>query len=101
MSALIWPAAAGTPAKGASARHSAVEREVKLAVPDLDAVEARLLALVGYGARCSGEVHEFNYVLDTAQDELKGRGERLRIRDIMGRPGVQVTWKGPARLRNG
>jgi predicted adenylyl cyclase CyaB len=101
MQAVAWPAAAGKSGRRELVDRSALEREVKFAVPSLEQVAARLHALEGAGAHFIHAVHEYNYVLDTARDELKARGERLRIRDIEGRPGVQVTWKGPARLRNG
>jgi adenylate cyclase class 2 len=44
---------------------------------------------------------EHNDVLDTAGEDLKARDERLRVREIEGRPGVLVTWKGPGRVQNG
>lgn len=80
--------------------HGALEREVKLAVDSLDPVEARLRAL-GEGAVFLGVEHERNDVLDTAREDVKARGERLRIRTIAERPGVRVTWKGPAGVRAG
>jgi adenylate cyclase class IV len=81
--------------------HSRLEREVKLSVPHLDRVEARLQALTGAAASFFGCVCEQNYVLDTVDNALKARDERLRIREIAGRPGGQVTWKGPASVRGG
>ena len=82
--------------------NTAVEREVKLAVPDLGPITARLTALDAADDTAHLQtVHEHNYILDTPQGDLKARDERLRIRHIAGRPGVIVTWKGPARVRNG
>jgi len=100
-SLMAWPALAYAPADDRTVRQSMLEREAKFAVPDLDPVELRLRALAGAGACPLGAVRERNYVLDTARDELKARDERLRIREIEGRPGVQVTWKGPASVYRG
>jgi adenylate cyclase class 2 len=95
---LAWP----TPKRSDyTADHSTLEREVKLSVPHLDPIEARLRALTGAGATFLGVVYERNYVLDTEGDALKARDERLRIREIEGQPGVQVTWKGPASVHGG
>jgi adenylate cyclase class 2 len=96
-----WP----TPARDQNAtkavEHSALEREIKFAVPSLDPVVERLHGLDVAQAQRIGTEVEHNYVLDTPQDELKARDERLRIREIEGRPGVLVTWKGPASTRSG
>src|SRR5207245_1284752 len=78
-----------------------VEREVKLAVPDLGPVTARLDAFDADDASFLQIVHEHNLILDTPQGDLKARDERLRMRQIVGRPGVIVTWKGPAQVRHG
>src|SRR5438067_3517842 len=78
-----------------------VEREVKLAVPDLGPVTARLDAFDADDASFLQSVHEHNLILDTPQGDLKARDERLRMRQIVGRPGVIVTWKGPAQVRHG
>lgn len=97
----LWPVPAHEQGAAKAVEHSALEREVKLAVHSLDPVVDRLQALDGGRAhRVSSEV-EHNYVLDTANDDLKTRDERLRIREIDGRPGVLVTWKGPASVRSG
>ena len=69
------------------------ERELKLAVSDLTAVEQRLRAL---GAAFQGVEQETNQVLDTADGLLARRLQRLRLRTVAGKPGVYVTWKGPA-----
>lgn len=97
---LAWPARKRS-GQASPAAHGALEREVKLAVPHLEPVEARLRALRPVGAIFLSTVSERNFVLDTAGDELKARDERLRIREIEGQPGVQVTWKGPASVRGG
>lgn len=98
---VAWPLPACEAGQDRVVEHSTLEREVKLAVPDLAPVEDRLQALTVAGARLLGTVREHNYVLDTPRDELKARDERLRIRAIAGRRGVQVTWKGPASERGG
>ena len=86
---------------GPSTRHGKLEREVKFAVGDLDAVAARLHVLEDAGAVLLDTVQECNSVLDTVRQDLKARDERLRIREIAGQRGVQVTWKGPASVRHG
>lgn len=108
-----WPAPAHMEGAERKVHHSALEREVKLAVEDLGPVERRLRALGegagtnegeaarGAGAYYLGLTRESNEVLDTAREELKARDERLRVRTIEGRPGVRVTWKGPASVRGG
>jgi adenylate cyclase class 2 len=78
-----------------------VEREVKLAVPDLGPITARLHSLEADDASFLQTVHEHNSILDTSQRDLKARDERLRIRQIAGRPGAIVTWKGPGQVRGG
>jgi adenylate cyclase class 2 len=78
-----------------------IEREVKFSVPDLALIEGRLQVLEGAGAVRLGTVYERNYVLDTSNDDLRARDERLRIREVDGQSGVQVTWKGPASVRRG
>lgn len=98
-SAIAWPAPAHEESR--MVEHGALEREVKLSVPDIAPVHARLRALRAAGAHFLSTVRERNYVLDTARDNLKARDERLRIREIEGQAGVQVTWKGPASVRNG
>lgn len=99
--ALTGPAPAADALAGCATGHATVEREVKLAVPDLGPVAARLQALVADGARFLQTVHEHNHILDTADGDLKARDERLRLRQIAGHRGVIVTWKGPAHVRNG
>lgn len=69
------------------------ERELKLAVGDLAAVEQRLRTL---GAALQGIEQETNEVLDTTDGLLAHRLQRLRLRTVAGKPGVRVTWKGPA-----
>jgi adenylate cyclase class 2 len=101
VAAITWPAAISEQPGGSSPPLSVVEREVKFAVPELGPVEARLRVLEGAGAVRLGTVHERNYVLDTPNDDLRARDERLRIREVDGRGGVQVTWKGPASVRRG
>lgn len=96
-----WPAPARDQNPAKPVEHSALEREIKFAVPSLDPVVERLRGLDAVQAQRIGSEIEHNYVLDTAQDELKARDERLRIREIEGRPGVLVTWKGPASTRSG
>src|SRR5262249_20960967 len=78
-----------------------VEREVKLSVPDLGPIRARLNALDADDTSFLQTVHEHNLILDTTHGDLKARDERLRMRQIAGRPGALVTWKGPARVRRG
>jgi len=53
------------------------EIEIKLAVPDIAAVERRLAAL---GARRGPRLHEVNAVFDTPDQRLRGRGQLLRLR---------------------
>lgn len=96
-----WPAPARDQNAAQVVEHSALEREIKFAVPSLEPVVERLHGLDAGQARYIGSEVEHNFVLDTAQDELKARDERLRIREIEGRPGVLVTWKGPASTRSG
>ncbi len=97
----LWPAPAREQGAGKVVEHQALEREVKFAVSRLDPVVERLQALDASQAHRVGSEVEHNYVLDTLADELKARDERLRIREIEGRPGVLVTWKGPASTRSG
>jgi adenylate cyclase class 2 len=78
-----------------------VEREVKLAVSDLGPITARLHALEADDTSFLQTVHEHNSILDTPRGDLKARDERLRLRRIIGRPGVIVTWKGPGQVRHG
>jgi hypothetical protein len=91
-SSLTWPTPTHKGKENRSAAHRVLEREVKLSVPRLDPVEARLRALSGAGAAFLGVVYEHNDVLDTAGDILKARDERPRLRTIEGQPGVHVTW---------
>lgn len=101
MTERAWP----TPASHASGNrvvaYSELEREVKFAVPSLVPIEERLQALPSERASFIGITREHNDVLDTAGEELKARDERLRVREIEGRPGVLVTWKGPGRVQAG
>ena len=96
-----WPAPASEARSDRPVAHSELEREVKFAVPNLALVEERLRSVEGTEAQFISTIHERNYVLDTVREELKARDERLRIREIEERPGVQVTWKGPGRVRQG
>src|SRR2546423_8553520 len=99
---LTWPVIGGEALIDQAMDDTTVEREVKLAVPDLSPITARLTALDAADDTAHLQtVHEHNYILDTPQGDLKARDERLRMRHIVGRPGVIVTWKGPARVRNG
>ena len=100
---LTWPAPARDAGETQPVQHTVLEREVKLSVPDLDVVRVRLqdLQAASTTARFVGTTHERNTVLDTPQDDLRARDERLRIREIVERPGVQVTWKGPASTKGG
>lgn len=101
LSAIAWPAAARELPDEKMMHRGVLEREAKFAVSDLAAIDVRLRARAGPGARFLATVRERNYVLDTARDELKARDERLRIREIEGRPGVQITWKGLASVYRG
>src|SRR5947209_7599048 len=76
--------------------HTYLERELKFAVSGHDDIERRLKELEGTRARFIGVTRERNCVLDTDGDELKSRDERLRLREIVGPPGVTVMWNGPA-----
>ncbi|HZS88456.1 MAG TPA: class IV adenylate cyclase [Chloroflexota bacterium] len=100
-STITWPTPLSEQSAGSEPPLSVVEREVKFSVPELGPVEARLRVLAGAGAVRLGVVHERNYVLDTLNDDLRARDERLRVREVDGRGGVQVTWKGPASVRRG
>src|SRR5947209_5698875 len=94
-----WP----TPARDAGTEDvepRALEREIKFAVSSLAMIEERLTALQGTQAHFVDITHERNCVLDTDREELKARDERLRVREVEGRPGVMVTWKGPASAGN-
>lgn len=71
-----------------------VEREIKVEVPDLEAVEGRLRDLVAEGATFEGVEHEVNEILDTPDHALNNRRQRLRLRTLAGQPGVTITWKG-------
>jgi adenylate cyclase class IV len=53
------------------------EIEIKLAVPEIAAVERRLAAL---GARRGPRLHEVNAVFDTRDQRLRQRGQLLRLR---------------------
>ncbi|MDB5057362.1 MAG: putative adenylate cyclase [Chloroflexi bacterium] len=67
-----------------------IEREVKIRVSDLAALRPRLEAM---GATRTGEEHEINHILDTADGSLQRRSEVLRVR----RAGKSTfTWKGIA-----
>jgi len=57
--------------------NSGHEIEIKLAVPDIAAVERRLAAL---GARRGPRMHEVNAVFDTPDARLRRRGQLLRLR---------------------
>lgn len=98
-----WPTAAFKAGKDGPADHTVLEREIKLAVDALDPVRSRLQNMQARNLNVVFlyTVHEHNLVLDTANDDLKAREERLRIREIEGRSGVQVTWKGPPAMRGG
>lgn len=96
-----WPASARDNSAGRAVEHTALEREVKLAVQSLAPVTERLHTLGEAQAQHVSSIVEHNYVLDTSDAALKARDERLRIREIEGQPGVLVTWKGPASERSG
>ena len=73
-----------------------VERELKFACDDLEAVRARLAEL---GAeRQAPAAFEDNLVFDR-DDELEGAGSVLRLRSD--RRGARLTVKGPARFEEG
>ncbi len=102
-SGVPWPIAAHEAGGDAPADHTVLEREIKLAVDALDPVRSRLQNMQARNLNVTflHTAHERNLVLDTANDDLKAREERLRIREIEGQPGVRVTWKGPAHMRGG
>ncbi|MFQ5490113.1 MAG: class IV adenylate cyclase [Phycisphaerae bacterium] len=74
----------------------ALEIEVKLPVPDLDAVRATLSEL---GARDLGAVTESNHILDSADGSLRRQGSALRVRVNRPMDGgatqALLTFKGP------
>jgi adenylate cyclase class 2 len=87
------------------------ETEIKLRVQDVQAFQRRLRQM---GARLaykgSGRVHEWNVLFDTAQKNLKRRGELLRIRrenrvgsnskpDATAAERLLLTFKRPLRVR--
>jgi adenylate cyclase, class 2 len=68
------------------------ENEVKVAVPDLAALEHRLRA-AGF-AVVRPRVLESNVIYDTPDGGMRARGELIRIREAGGDP--VFTYKGPA-----
>ena len=71
---------------------NSVEVEVKIAVPDLQAVAARLSEL-GFETT-SERQFESNTIWDTADQSLRRSGEIVRLREYG--PARIVTYKGPA-----
>ncbi len=73
------------------------EIEVKLPVPDLAAVRAKLL---GAGATLHRALHdESNVLFDDPERRLSGSGRTVRLRRAAGR--AILTYKGPARFQAG
>jgi adenylate cyclase class 2 len=68
------------------------ENEIKVAVPDLAALEERLLTL--HFQVLHPRVFESNVIYDTPAAELRARGELIRIRQAGARS--IFTYKGPA-----
>ena len=72
---------------------NSIEVEVKIAVPDLDTVAARLTEL---GFRpASGRQFESNTIWDTPGKSLRASGEIVRLREYG--PRRVLTYKGPSR----
>ena len=65
-----------------------IEREVKIRVPDLDALQPRLEAM---GATYVGVEQEINHILDTADGALLRKSQILRVREA---DKNSLTWKG-------
>ena len=77
---LRWPVIVGEALIDRAMDDTTEEREVKLAVPDLGPIAARLQALEADDTSFLQTVHEHNSILDTPQGDLKARDERLRLR---------------------
>ena len=65
-----------------------IEREVKIPVADLGALQPRLESM---GAIFAGSEHEVNHILDTPEGTLQRRHQVLRVRTAGKNT---VTWKG-------
>lgn len=68
------------------------ETEIKLPVPSVDFIAAKLEKL-GFKVRTPRHF-EANLIIDSSDSALRARGELLRVRDAGGK--VIVTFKGPA-----
>src|SRR5262245_23203779 len=53
------------------------------------------------GARREAQVDEENVLFDDVVGSLRDAGSALRVRTIDGGPSARLTFKGPARLRDG
>ena len=53
------------------------------------------------GAIFDGVENEVNEILDTPDGRLNSRRERLRLRTLIGKPGVTITWKGSPQNASG
>ena len=70
------------------------ENEIKVVVPDLDALESRLRSLGFQILR--PRVLETNVIYDTPDADLRRRGELIRLRQAGG--ASIFTYKGPATI---
>jgi adenylate cyclase, class 2 len=77
-----------------SASGTNTENEVKVPVPDLPALNARLTAL--HFEVLHPRVFESNVIYDTPDADLRRRGELIRLRHAGGLS--TFTYKGPARI---
>jgi adenylate cyclase class 2 len=75
------------------------ETETKLRVADPNRLRAKLTALgARVVGRSGGPVHEWNVLFDTPQEDLRQRGQVLRIRTETRRAGAKTASAKPQRM---